>query len=279
MILLLALWEAATQPTNFLFHQPHYKPHKKGGRKKILSPNFCKFAQFYSLFASTSLQPKPSCLSPPTATSSVCSSSSTSPGRSVQLSSAQVQLPNIETERWENNSGTSIHQLEISRELRAASTFSTHSFSDSTSPDVQSSFALHSCLSWEQGSAPHDLEAQLAESEEEQEEQEERQTEEQGAVVQVERHEERAFRQQDAQNHLPRDKKDDINLKPIHLSSSSVPRSSSRTSLLVISTSRSRTFLDLVFSKLNQCAIPDHLWSAVSPGLKGRLLSTQAPQP
>ena len=102
MILLLALWEAATQPTNFLFHQPHYKPHKKGGKKENIEPRiFCKFAQFYSLFASTSLQPKPSCLSPPTATSSVCSSSSTSPGRSVQLSSAQVQLPDIETERWE----------------------------------------------------------------------------------------------------------------------------------------------------------------------------------
>ena len=148
-----------------------------------------------------------------------------------------------------DNSGTSIHQLEISRELRAASTFSTHSFSDSTLSAVHSSFARHSCLSWEQGSAPHDLEAQLAESEEEQEEQEERQTEEQGAVVQVEIHEERAFRQQDAQNHLPRDKKEDITLMPIHMSSSSVPRSSSRTSLLVISTSRSRTFWDLVFFK------------------------------
>ena len=99
---------------------------------------------------------------------------------------------------------TSIHQFEMSRELRAASTFSTHSFSDSTLPAVQSSFARHSCLSCEQGSAPHDREAQLAESEseEEQEEQEERQTEEQGAVVQVERQEERAFRQQDAQKNL-----------------------------------------------------------------------------
>ena len=95
--------------------------------------------------------------------------------------------------------GTSIHQFEMSRELRAASTFSTHSFSDSTLSAVHSSFARHSCLSWEQGSAPHDLEAQMADlEEEEQEEQEERQTEEQGAVVQVERHEERAFRQQDA---------------------------------------------------------------------------------
>ena len=93
----------------------------------------------------------------------------------------------------------------MSRELRAASTFSTHSFSDSTLPAVQSSFARHSCLSWEQGSAPHDREAQLAESEEEQEEeqeQEERQTEEQGAVEQVERQEERALRQQDAQKNL-----------------------------------------------------------------------------
>ena len=102
---------------------------------------------------------------------------------------------------------TSIHQLEMSRELRAASTFSTHSFSDSTLPAVQSSFARHSCLSWEQGSAPHDLEAQLAESEEEEEEQEERQTEEQGAVEQVERQEERAFRQQDAQKNLGTKKK------------------------------------------------------------------------
>ena len=46
MILLLALWEAATQPTNFLFHQPHYKPHKKGGRKEISSPEF-----FVNLFS------------------------------------------------------------------------------------------------------------------------------------------------------------------------------------------------------------------------------------
>ena len=105
----------------------------------------------------------------------------------------------------------------MSREFRAVSTFSTHSFSDSTlplanychkstSPAVQSSLALHSCLSWEQGSAPHDLEAQLADSDEEEqeveEEQEERQTEEQGAVLQVERQEERALRQQDAQKNL-----------------------------------------------------------------------------
>ena len=120
----------------------------------------------------------------------------------------------------------------MSRELRAVSTFSTHSFSDSTfplascflnfhchkstSPAVQSSLALHSCLSWEQGSAPHDLEAQLAASDEEveeeeeqevEEEQEERQTEEQGAVLQVERQEERALRQQDAQKNLEPGKK------------------------------------------------------------------------
>ena len=114
----------------------------------------------------------------------------------------------------------------MSRESKAASTFSIHSAyyksinfsvskclcnnkistSESTSPAVQTSFALHSGLSWEHGNAPHDLVEHLAMvvEEEQWEEQEEMQTEEHGEVEQEERQEERAFRQHEAQKNLRR---------------------------------------------------------------------------
>ena len=56
---------------------------------------------------------------------------------------------------------------------------------------------------------------------------------------------------------------------PIHLLSSSVPRSSRRTSSLLISTSKSRTLFvrNLFVNSVNWCWAPGHWWFAVSPGL------------
>ena len=164
------------------------------------------FAQFYFLRAAASLRPRPSSLSPPTATSSPGSSLPRSHGQSDQLALARAQLPinmhTLSNYLYVEKNSTSIHQLEMRRELRAASTSSIHSFSDSTLPDLHTSFDAHFGLSWEQGSAPQDLDSQSIESEDEHEEQEERQTEEQGAVRHEERQEVRAFKQQDDQKNL-----------------------------------------------------------------------------
>ena len=56
---------------------------------------------------------------------------------------------------------------------------------------------------------------------------------------------------------------------PIHLLSSSVPRSSRRTSSLLISTSKSRTLFvrNLFVNSVKWCWAPGHWWFAVSPGL------------